>query len=78
MYRYQVRKVSTGETRIAEFENDNASTSDFWWLDGNMGCDCNRALTFEPESDPPCGNGEYALDWVDLDGVRFIENDKAL
>ena len=38
--------------------------SEFWWEEGNMGCDCNRAKAFEelPEDSPCTGSA----------GNRFI------
>ncbi|MHC4370403.1 MAG: hypothetical protein ACYSW8_22560, partial [Planctomycetota bacterium] len=42
--------------------------SDFWWTDGNMGCDCNRHLEFEraggedPDlDDAVCGSDLYSV-----------------
>jgi hypothetical protein len=33
-----------------EWRNDETSASEFWWSEGNMGCDCNRFLEFERAS----------------------------
>lgn len=87
-YRYQIRNTATGETRVCEMKLNVTSLRTFWWLaDGNMGCDCNRHMDFlraggateeELDRDPniDCSDGRFALDWVECDGVRFIENDK--
>lgn len=86
LYRFQIREVATGRTVVCEFDSPHASRSDFWWLEGGYSCDCNRKLQFDRAldqvgdvasgSDYPCGEGVFVFDWVELDGVRFIENDK--
>lgn len=86
-YRYQIRDTQTGETRLSGFKSDTAEPRAFWWLEGNYGCDCNRKLDFEraggrePDDDEtPCSQDKnrYVFDWVECNGVRFIENDTAL
>jgi len=37
---------------------------EFWWTEGNMGCDCNRALCWtrahgEPDADDECGHSRF-------------------
>lgn len=47
------------------FEWHNGST--YWWSEGNMACDCNRALEFDrgvgtDEADEyKCGDGKYSV-----------------
>lgn len=38
---------ATGESRECEMEIEWHDASEFWWTEGNFGCDCNRMLTFE-------------------------------
>lgn len=86
-YRFQLRDTQTGETAIRELDLSPTTTCDFWWLEGNYACDCNRKLEWDRarnvngdfEDDYPCnaGRNRYVFDWVEADGVRFIENDKA-
>lgn len=36
----------------------------FWWTEGNMGCDCNRAILCGEDldnDDPPCGESRYSV-----------------
>lgn len=61
------------------------SPDEYWWTEGNGGCDCNRALFFEyagsdrepaercAELDPPCGEGAYAIDYVELPSGKRIK-----
>lgn len=89
LHRFQIRDTATGETAIREYSDLSSGTSDFWWLEGNYACDCNRKMEFdrargmsEDEIDAgsyPCNGGpnRYTFDWVEADGTRFIENDKA-
>lgn len=84
-FRYQIREVATGRTIVREFSNPQGERSPYWWLEGNYGCDCNRKMEFDralnqetdDEDNYPCGDNPnaYVFDWVELDGVRFIEND---
>ncbi len=32
---------------IVEIPPEYAPENEFWWTDGNMGCDCNREVVFE-------------------------------
>lgn len=39
---------------------------EFWWTEGNMGCDCNRRLCFaraagEPDCEMTCGHTEFSV-----------------
>ncbi len=46
MYTVAIRNNETGEIRMCAQDLERGAGSDFWWTDGNMACDCNRALTF--------------------------------
>lgn len=88
LYRYQIREVATGRTVVCKHDSLEANRSDFQWLEGNYSCDCNRKLAFDRElgvvldvassTNYPCNTdaNAYVFDWVELDGVRFIENDE--
>jgi hypothetical protein len=44
-------------------------SDEYWWTEGNFGCDCNRRLTWARCADPPedepenqeCGHGEFSV-----------------
>lgn len=58
----------------------------FYWLEGNMGCDCNRYLEFERGlgNDPDvgsaqCSKGKYGLISIELKGeIVFEKSNHAL
>lgn len=69
-----ITKVEMGETRVY----DDPTFSEFWWEEGNGGCDCNRELCFEyagsPEEDESqiflrigdtlqCGDGRFTIEF---------------
>lgn len=83
--RIQVRRVSDGLTRTYEdgtgFTGDTRSdameNANYWWTDGNGGCDCNRSLYFnraadEPEEDIPCSDDLFRVRVVDADSGDVI------
>lgn len=61
-----IRRNSDSVTRVRRWPW-NQPVSTFWWgPDGNMGCDCNRALEFhraagEPAGDPECSDGKFTV-----------------
>lgn len=83
-YLILIRNNATGEERwrSCEFPWDDAS--EFWWTEGNMGCDCNlfaefaRAAGEEPEGDDwgRCGDVRYTPIRADVDG-RIVPLDSA-
>lgn len=83
-YRYQIRDTQTGETTVHGFEPSEGSRCPFWWLEGNFSCDCNRGREFhrgrgvELAESPECSAevNRWVFDWVELDGVRFIADDR--
>lgn len=68
-YVVRIRKNSTGEIRESIHDIEWTDSSEFWWTDGNMGCDCNRELEFEraggrePDDDEDfaCGTERFAV-----------------
>lgn len=63
MYAVVIRRNSDGLTRVCPQQHDwdGADGDWFWWSEGNMSCDCNRALEFaraggEPEPEVMCGD----------------------
>ena len=65
-----IRKNATGEVRRVKepkLWRGDADTPDFWWTDGNAGCDCNRELFFlrvkdEPEDEAPGSDEQGVVD----------------
>lgn len=60
--------VPTGEVRTYEADNYGPweEGSEFWWKDGNMACDCNRATDFaraagQVDENHGCSDGEFRV-----------------
>lgn len=47
-YTVFITDTTTGETRERVYTDlgDWDEGSEYWWTDGNFGCDCNRALEY--------------------------------
>lgn len=68
VYKIVIRRNSDGVKHVCRgFDGD---WSEYWWLEGNGACDCNRKRTFEEVMDPdlpedetscPCGSGAYSV-----------------
>lgn len=87
-YRVSITQVATGKIvefddvwgypgykRGENWENDPV----FIWWEGNYSCDCNRDLFFNRISNPaydtdmPCGESAYKLNWIkNLETNRII------
>ena len=60
-----ITEVATGETVTVEWEGPEDG-AEFWWEDGNGGCDCNRELYFRRaqgiETDAEfCSHGRFTV-----------------
>lgn len=70
-YDVEFFEVATGSTARVAYNMPWGEGSTYHWTDGNMGCDCNRALEFwraqhpaatlEEEPDFECGDGKYRV-----------------
>lgn len=68
-----IRRNSDGKIRTAHWNNWRpwgGEASEYWWSDGNMGCDCNRAKLFweaagspvdEPHDRHECGDDAFSV-----------------
>lgn len=62
-----IRHNDTGEVRFCPQQLPWDDSSLFWWSLGNFGCDCNRELEFQRQTDPDfdadteCGNVRFSL-----------------
>ena len=85
--KYLIKNNKTGAERIKScdldwFEGDEGNSL-FWWTEGNMGCDCNRALAFARAADedepknPSCGDTGFSIPWLELSDGRKILIDEA-
>jgi hypothetical protein len=47
-YTVAITDTTTGETRERTYDDlgEWDEGSEYWWTDGNFGCDCNRKLEF--------------------------------
>ena len=65
MYTVYIRNNKTNELRVRLYPEEY---DEWFWTEGNFGCDCNRALQFastEEEKDlaweQECGNSKYTV-----------------
>lgn len=85
-YKILIKNNQTGETVDCSskeddsfFERDEDST-EFWWSEGNMGCDCNRELHFyrykglEPE-DTECSDDRFSVKITRLKDNKDLINE---
>lgn len=63
-----IRDTTTGEIRLSQWQYEPPAAFEFWWTEGNGGCDCNRGLAFGA-ADVPCGNKRFDL--VNEDGSQY-------
>lgn len=68
-YAIVIKDQQTGESRLytpgVEIKWEDSSR--YWWMEGNMGCDCNRASAFDQgvaidNPDEPCGSHRYTIE----------------
>lgn len=85
-YSVVIRNNATGEERNCRQERIDWDNDSFWWLEGNMSCDCNREREWlraggpAPDGDPfwndhdaPCGEGRFSALRAILDNDEIIE-----
>ncbi len=57
-----ILRNDTNEVRFIPQQLEWTDNSLYWWSEGNMGCDCNRHLQFNPHADEcPCGHSRYSI-----------------
>lgn len=69
-YTIKITRASDGKTRERTYDFER---NDFWWIDGNMSCDCNRHWEFQRAggvaekdlTDMDCGEGAYSVELPD-------------
>jgi hypothetical protein len=85
-YKVAIQKIETGEIRMRDVEFPWDEASDYWWTEGNMGCDCNLELEWRraggvgPADDPnhntaerECGNVVYRTLYALLPSGEKVE-----
>lgn len=82
--RIQIRRVSDGTVKEGNGPDaygrtriDAAEAANYWWTDGNGGCDCNRSLYFnrfggEPDGDIRCSDELFQAKVTDADSGDVI------
>lgn len=83
-YLVTIRRVADGAEVVRAF--DYEWESDFWWSDGNMGCDCNRereflaGLGWDQEAirrhAPECGSSRFVVSITDLGGSLLYADEE--
>lgn len=79
-YTVRIKNNATGEIRASrQIDLPWEEHSDFWWLEGDMGCDCNRELEFRRAGgenidvgDTECSDGRFRVIDATLDDGRVI------
>lgn len=87
-YAVEIRRNADGVVRSVneecgdgadEWDRPHWCSREFWWSEGNGGCDCNRALFFaraagEPEDwERGCGDTEYSVRMTLEDGRVVLD-----
>tara|TARA_R110000868_G_scaffold13885_2_gene64485 strand:- start:185 stop:454 length:270 start_codon:yes stop_codon:yes gene_type:complete len=74
-----LQRVSDGEQRtVVDEDSEYADGAEFWWTEGNGGCDCNRGLYFEraagrdPDNRMPCGDVAYRLVSLKIGSQEYV------
>ena len=75
-YNAHITDTTTGETRVVFRDWEWDDGADFWWSEGNFGCDCNRGNEYHDGGENPCGDGRYTVRCVSIDGVTLYEDAK--
>jgi hypothetical protein len=83
---YDLRDVETGETRRCydTLEMEDPASVAFYFVEGNMSCDCNRSRAYEQacgiEPDKvrfrPCGESRFFIEWLKIDGEMYVRKNK--
>ena len=84
MHHVAIRNNETGEVLLCEQNVEWNDNSLFWWLEGNMSCDCNRELEWayakgEPIDfdDAKCSDGRFTALYALLeDGTKINLEDE--
>jgi hypothetical protein len=79
MYKVAIKNNLTEEIRLCEMDLDWEDHSEWWWTEGNMGCDCNRELFWRRSNeehpdleDVKCGDDRFSVLYAELpDGTRI-------
>ncbi len=80
-YTVRIKNNATGEIRVSRvIDLPWEEHSDFWWLEGNMGCDCNREVEWrraggeiiDDVCSPECSDGRFCVIDATLDDGRVI------
>lgn len=73
----EIQRVADGVIRTDVWPN--WTYNEFWWTDGNAGCDCNRLLFFEraekkevKTSKPICGSVAFKVRLSDNDSNEVL------
>ena len=79
MFKVALHKVEAGEIRLAEDDREWEYQAQYWWIEGNGSCDCNRELAFgraigeNPGLDEVwCSEDRFVLEYFEMvDGTRI-------
>lgn len=79
-----LRNNYTNEVRTYESNKGWSDAEEYWWTDGNFGCDCNRHLTFiriqgkelADNEEAPCGEVRYSALYVEFEDGSKVEIDE--
>lgn len=83
-YKARIIDTKTGESRTFETTTEYPDSLEFYWTDGNFGCDCNRGYSFiraaggqptDEEFDAPCTQGRYLVPTIVFENGEVIEID---
>lgn len=72
-YSVFIKNNETLEIREYKEKLDWDDSSEYWWTDGNMGCDCNRGICFDMANgvdvtinEYKCGESKFSIEKIVL------------
>lgn len=76
-YYVEITHIASGETRRMKQKDILwGEGSEYWWSEGNFGCDCNRADEFynRENEDHPCGVTAFRVKCFAMNGDLLYED----
>lgn len=78
-YKVTLRRLSDGLEKTIVDDLDWHDSSLYWWSEGNMGCDCNRASTFgdvdlSQDIEVECSTSKYLLIKIELSTGQVFDD----
>lgn len=79
----KIKLVDTQENKFVIVDQEDKGHLAFWWFEGNMGCESNRAGYFDNEDDDHecehiCEPSRYLIESIECGGKVFEFDERAI